>query len=86
MGLVMIVGLPFVEVVGDVVSSVIGCGVFKVDDDQLMVFGGTRREGLFQLEDVAILRIVICGRASPSSARDLRLYQPSDKKTHDKTP
>jgi hypothetical protein len=58
-GLVVVVGLPFVEMVGDIVSSVVGCGVFKVDDDELMVFRGTRRERLFQLEDVAILRVVV---------------------------
>jgi hypothetical protein len=72
----MVVGLPFVEMVGDIVSSIVGCGVFEIDDDELMVFRSTRRERLFQLEDITILRVVVWSASSPSLAGNLKMYQP----------
>ena len=34
----MVVGCPFVEVIGNVVSGWIGCGIFEIDDDDLGEF------------------------------------------------
>jgi hypothetical protein len=51
---VMVVCTPLVEVVGNVVASCIGCGVFKVDDDELV--SATSTMNLLYGEELLLVR------------------------------
>lgn len=57
---VVIVGLPFMEVIGDIKAAVIGSGVLEIDDDQLVVLGGASGWFTVKTQYVTILCVVVC--------------------------
>lgn len=67
---VVIISLPFVEVVGDIKPAVVRSSILEVNDDKLMVLGSARRKGLFQFKDVTVLGVVICNRRRWSVSTD----------------
>lgn len=57
-GWVVIVCSPFVEMVGNVVSSGVWCRVLEIDDD-VAVMRGSSGWWVVQFEQISVLRIVV---------------------------
>lgn len=55
----VVVCAPLVEVIGNVVATEVGCGVFKVDNNVLVVSRGSLRKGGVEEEKVSVLRVVV---------------------------